>query len=95
MNSTNSTVGGEQEPWQVLHLEVMHAPKLDEKVRDAERDTQYSNTFKDVMNGKSKRLGAKIDRTGSRESTESGESHVRFKVGKEKILKSHYIVIFV
>ena len=95
MNSTNSTVGGEQEPWQVLHLEVMHAPKLDEKVRDAERDTQYSNTFKDVMNGKSKRLGAKIDRTGSRESTESGESRVRFKVGKEKILKSHYIVIFV
>jgi len=39
----------------VLHLEVMHAPKLDEK-HDTERGRrQFSNTFKDV-NGNSKLL---------------------------------------
>jgi hypothetical protein len=83
-NSTNSMVGGVQDPWQVLHLEVMHAPKLDEKHDTGRGRRQYSSTFKDVNENSKLLPSAFQDGGGEKEVSNHGRdwSHAASALAK-------------
>ena len=65
-----------QDPWQVLHLEVMHAPKLDEK-HGIGHGKEHEGSHAASSSSALTKTDVKIDRTGSGDSE---QRHVKFKV---------------